>query len=246
VIDPIPAVVTLHLWGIPRRAVPWAVFRMGRDRRPVRRLPGLRFAKLLGTGDGRTFTIRDADPRHWGLLATWESSAAADAFEVSATGMAWARRADERLRVRMRPLASRGRWSGRAPFGDPTPVGHDGAVASITRARIRLRKAAAFWRAVPPVSADLHRVDGMRLAVGISEAPIGLQGTFSLWDSAVALREFAHRRSPHLAAIRQTAQEQWYAEELFARLAVLDVEGTYRGESVGGRSYGVAPTEPQG
>jgi hypothetical protein len=245
VLDPIPAVVTLHLWGVPSRAVPRAVLRMGLDRRPVRRLPGLRFAKLLGTGDGRTFTIRDADPRHWGLLATWESSAAADAFEVSATAKVWARLADERLCVRMRPLASRGRWSGRAPFGDPTPARHDGAVASVTRARIRPRKAVTFWRAVPPVSADLHRVDGLRLAVGIGEAPIGLQGTFSLWDSTASLREFAHRRSPHVTAIRQTAQEQWYAEELFARLAVLDVEGTYRGRAVGGRSYGVAPTEQE-
>jgi hypothetical protein len=232
VLDPIPAVVTLHLWGIPSRAVPWAVLRMGLDRRPVRRLPGLRFAKLLGTGDGRTFTIRDADPRHWGLLATWETPAAADAFEVSATAKAWARLADESLRVRMRPLASRGRWSGRVPFGDPAPVRHDGAVASITRARIRPRKAVTFWRAVPPVSADLHRVDGLRLAVGIGEAPVGLQGTFSLWDSSASLREFAHRRSPHVIAIRQTAQQQWYAEELFARLAVLEVEGTYRSEPV--------------
>jgi hypothetical protein len=228
VIDPIPAAVTLHVWGVPGRAVPRAVLRMGLDRRPVHRLPGLRFAKLLGTGDGRTFTVRDADLRHWGLLATWDSAAAADAFEGSPTAGAWERIADERLRVRMRPLASRGRWSGRAPFGDPTPRRTDGPVASITRARIRPSKAVTFWRAVPPVSADLHRVDGLRVALGIGEAPIGLQGTLSLWDSAAALREFAHRRSPHIAAIQQTAQHQWYVEELFARFEVLDVDGSYR------------------
>ncbi len=207
---------------------------MGLDRGRVRRLAGLRFAKLLGTGDGRTFTVRDADPRHWAVLASWESAAAADAFEASAIAAAWARIAEERLRVAMRPLASSGRWSGRFPFGNPTPIRYDGMVASITRARIRPTKAATFWRAVPPVSADLRQVDGLRLAVGIGEAPIGLQGTFSVWQSASALRDFAHRRSPHITAIQQTAQEQWYVEELFARLAVIDIDGTYRGHPIAG------------
>jgi hypothetical protein len=104
-----------------------------------------------------------------------------------------------------------------------------GPVAAITRARIRPRKAATFWRAVPPVSLDLHQVGGLQLAFGIGEAPIGLQGTFSLWDDAGALNAFAHQRSPHLEAIRRTEQEGWYVEELFARFEVRGVEGSYRG-----------------
>jgi hypothetical protein len=86
-----------------------------------------------------------------------------------------------------------------------------------------------FWRAVPPVSADLHRSPGLRLAVGIGEAPVGLQGTFSLWDTDDSLTDFAHRRGPHVEAIRRTAEVGWYAEELFARFAVLSVEGTFDG-----------------
>ena len=38
VIDPIPAMVTLHVWGVPQHAVPRALLRMGLDRRPVQRL----------------------------------------------------------------------------------------------------------------------------------------------------------------------------------------------------------------
>jgi hypothetical protein len=219
----------MHLWGVPARRIPGAVIRMGLDRRPVRRIAGLRFAKLLGTGSGQTFTVGDGDLHHWGLLASWDSAAAADGFELSHVATRWARIADERLRVRMRPLKSRGRWSRRAPFGDPAPAPHDGPVASITRARIRPSKIVTFWRAVPPVIADLGRVEGLWLTIGIGEAPIGLQGTFSIWESAGAVRDFAYRRSPHVAAIRQTAVEQWYAEELFARFAVDDVEGSYRG-----------------
>jgi hypothetical protein len=224
-----PALVTLHLWGVPGRHVPSAVARMGLDRALLRRVPGLRFAKLLGTGDGRTFTLRDADPRHWGLLATWASAGEADAFEAGHTARAWSRIADERLRVAMRPLSSRGRWAGREPFGDPAPRRHEGAVAAVTRARIRARRAVTFWRAVPPVTTDLHRGGGLRLAVGIGEAPVGLQGTFSLWESAQALTAFAHRRAPHVEAVRRTSELGWYAEDLFARFAVVGVEGTYRG-----------------
>ncbi len=232
--DGVPPLVTLHLWGVPRRAVPAAVARMALDRAPLRRTHGLRFAKLLGTGDGRTFTVRDADPRHWGVLAVWAAAEHAAAFEDGPVTRAWGRLSDrdgERLRVRMRPLASRGTWAGRRPFGDPEPAPYDGPVAAVTRARIAPRRLVTFWRAVPPVSADLHRTAGLRLAVGIGEAPVGLQGTFSLWDSPAALRSFAYDRAPHLAAVRRTAELGWYTEELFARLAVLDVEGTLAGRA---------------
>lgn len=224
-------VVTLHLWGVPTVHVPGAVLRMARDRGPLRRTPGLRFAKLLGTGDGRTFTVRDADVHHWGVLACWDSAASAEAFEGARVVRGWGRIADERLRVTLRPLASRGSWSGRQPFGDPTPARYDGPVAAITRARIAPRHLVRFWRSVPPVSADLHEVSGLRLAAGIGEAPIGLQGTFSLWDSADALVEFAHRRTAHAEVVRRTVEIGWYAEELFARFAVLDLDGTFAGHS---------------
>jgi hypothetical protein len=109
------------------------------------------------------------------------------------------------------------------------PQRWDGPVAAVTRARLVPRRAAAFWRAVPPVSADLHAGPGLRLAVGIGEAPVGLQGTFSVWDDAAALNDFAYRRSPHVAVVERTAREQWYAEELFARCALLGAEGTVDG-----------------
>jgi heme-degrading monooxygenase HmoA len=226
----VPPLVTLTVWGVSRAAVAPALLRMALDRRHVRGVPGLRFAKLLGTGDGRTFTVRDADPLHWALLTVWEDPAAAATFADGPTHRAWQRLARERLQLSLRPLSSRGRWSRREPFGDPVPRRVDGPVAALTRARIRARSTRAFWRAVPPVSQDLHTVPGLRLALGLGEAPVGLQGTFSLWEGAGALVEFAHRRAAHVEVVGRTAREQWYAEELFARFEVLDVKGTFRGE----------------
>ena len=222
--------VLLHVWGVAPHRIPGAIARMAAHRTRLRGSNGLRFAKLLGTGAGRTFTPSDADPLHWALLTVWERDHAAEQFvQTGAVPRSWGRIAAETLVVRMYPVASRGLWSGKRPFGDPRPRPATGAVASLTRARIVTRKIRRFWRAVPQVSADLHRTSGLRLALGIGELPVGLQGTFSIWDSDQALGEFAHRRQPHATAIGQTAAEHWYAEELFARFAVAAVEGTYRG-----------------
>jgi len=231
-VEPVPELVTLHVWRVPRSAVPAAVARMALDRRHLARTPGLRFAKSLGTGDGRTFTIRDADPRRWALLCAWRDADHARAFNRdSQVVAAWGRLAEETCRLDLSPLAARGRWSGRSPFGDPHPRRHDGVVAAITRARITARKAATFWRAVPPVSADLQAAPGLRLALGIGEAPVGLQGTVSLWDDDRALRAFAYGRAAHTDAVARTATEGWYAEEMFARFAVLGCVGSVDGRS---------------
>jgi heme-degrading monooxygenase HmoA len=210
--------------------VPTALLRMATDRPALRRTPGLTFAKLLGTGSGRTFTVGDADPRRWALLAVWDDAAAADAFAASSSLVRrWRRTAEEEWTARLRPLAARGRWSRREPFGRPSPQRWDGAVAAVTRARLVPRRAATFWRAVPPVSADLHGGPGLRFALGIGEAPVGLQGTFSVWESAAALNAFAYARPAHTEVVRRTAEEGWYAEELFARFAVLSAAGTVHG-----------------
>jgi quinol monooxygenase YgiN len=222
--------VTLHLSSVRPSRVPWAVTRMVLDRPGLAGTPGLRFAKLLGTGDGRTFDLRDADPCTWGLLAVWEDAAALAGFERrSPVARAWARAAEDRWRADLVPVTSRGRWSGRDPFTPTGPVRTEGTVAAITRARLRPRLARTFRRAVPPVVADLHADPGVLLSVGIGEAPVGLQGTFSMWESASALRDFAYRRSPHTEVVRRTAAVGWYAEELFARFAVLQTTGTLWG-----------------
>lgn len=115
-----------------------------------------------------------------------------------------------------------------------------GLVAVLTRARLAPRHAVTFWRAAPPVAADLVALagapaamgvptSGPTLAVGIGEAPIGLQGTFSVWPSLAAVRAFAYQRPAHASVVRRTDEVGWYAEELFARFAVLGGHGTVDG-----------------
>ena len=228
--ESVPPVVALHVWGVTTARVPQALGRMGLDRRTLRGLPGLRFAKLLGTGSGRTFTMRDADPHHWAALTVWDDDGGPARFEHSAVVGAWDALAHERARFLLRPLSSHGTWAGRQPFGDPLPSRWDGPVAAVTRARIRTRLLPTFWRSVPPVSADLHDVDGLLFSLGVGEAPVALQGTFSVWSGNATLTDFAHRRAPHLAVMERTAELQWYAEELFARFALVGAQGDFGGE----------------
>lgn len=208
-------VISFYLWRIPARAVPKALLRVPVDRWQLRSGP---FARLLGTSHG--FRPRDAELTRWALLSCGESDPVVRRWDALAT---------ERWRVRLHPIASRGRWAGREPF--PTvPNDAAGPVAAITRARLNPLRARRFRRAVPSVAEALKGRAGLRLAFGIGEWPVGLQGTFSLWDSTKALTEFAYA-DPHRAVIRRTPTERWYAEELFARFAVLDSVGTVDGSA---------------
>jgi hypothetical protein len=216
--------VTLHVWRVPRRRVPAAFARMAADPRRLRALPGVRFGKLLGTGTGTGFGPGDADLTRYAAVISWVHPAAADAFETSRAARSWGRIASGAARVDLTPLASRGTWSGAEPF---TPAGRrtDGPVLALTRARLRPWKAATFWRAVPPVAAALAATPGLLARFGIGEAPVGWQGTVSVWRSATDLKRFAYRQPEHRAVVERTPVDRWYAEELFARFAVREVRG---------------------
>lgn len=224
--------VRLDVWGVSGSSVLGSFLRMGTQRRGVRAVPGLTFAKLLGTGSGETFTMRDADASHWALLSAWVNSASAQAFDSHRVMRTWQRASDEHLRITMEPLVSRGQWSGREPFAVPDTKAGPGAVAAITRARIKPRLWPRFWSSVPPVSLDLRSDPGVLFTLGIGEAPVGLQGTFSIWRNAKAISDFAYRRPAHAEVVRRTHELNWYAEEMFTRFQVRSVTGTYNGQDV--------------
>ena len=223
---------TLHLWRVRPSRVPAAILRMGLDRLLLRTADGLGFHKLVGTGDGRTFGPADADVRTWGLVAVWRDAEAARRFEGHATPRGWRRIAEEEWRADLGCLRTKGEWSGQRPFTvDGSLTGWDGPVAAITRARLRPRQMRRFWRSVPPVVTDLGE-DGPLVRVGIGEAPLGLQGTFTVWRDVASLTAFAYQRPAHRQAISDTHRLDWYAEELFARFAVIAQRGTVSGATM--------------
>jgi hypothetical protein len=205
--------VTLHVWRVPRRRLGAAMLRMAVG---GRRLSGVRFAKFLGTGTGISFGPGDADLTRYAALIVSD-----DKIELPS----WDRIAAARATIDLTPLTSRGTWSGRTPFGSPASRKSDGMVLALTRARLRPAKALTFWRAVPPVARELADAPGLLARFGVGEAPIGWQGTVSVWRDAADLTRFAYRQPEHRAVIARTPATRWYAEELFARFAVDGITG---------------------
>lgn len=228
-VDPVPALVTLHVWRVRRYDGLAAMLCGGLDRASLRQVPGLRFARLLGTARAGRMAPHDADLRRWALLSCWESADAATRFEAGLPSTGWRGRATERWRAELLPLSAHGRWARREPFGRPVRHAPDGPVAVLTRARLAPRTALRFWQAARPVAATLSGRAGLRLALGIGEAPLGLQGTFSVWDSPEAMTDFAYRSAEHATVLARSRAEHWYSEELFARFAVVAATGTVDG-----------------
>ncbi|MGH3744140.1 MAG: monooxygenase [Mycobacteriales bacterium] len=196
-----------------RQALP----RVAVDRVRIRRLP---FARLLGTARG--FDLASTDLHRWLLMVDTDGS-----FETSSVVRGWDALASERATLTLRPLASRGTWGGRDPFGSGTRW--DGPVLSLTHARLSPRRMAGFSRALPPVAEAALAADGLRWWMGFGEAPVGFKGTLTAWSSSAAASDFAFRSDVHVDVIRRTPVERWYAEELFTRFALLDADGTLDG-----------------
>lgn len=214
--------IVAYFWRVKPRKVPSALVAMALDRFVLRRSGNVDFFKSLGTGKGDTFTPRDANPLRWGMIAEVRDIVE---FDRSFVIKQWRKNCVDEFRAVIEPISSHGRWSGHEVFR-PTVKDWDGEVIAITRARIAWRKNLRFWKAVPPVTASLKSAPGLVAAIGIGEAPIGLQGTFSIWESAAALKDFAYRGEAHIAAISATKKYSWYSEELFSRFAVREIRGS--------------------
>ncbi|MFM9151519.1 MAG: spheroidene monooxygenase, partial [Candidatus Planktophila sp.] len=192
-------VVVAYFWKIEKKSLPFAFFSMAGDRRKLRNARGVHFAKMLGTGTGEKFTPSDADLSRWGALIVIDENIL-DLIDSNPVIKGWNTRATNEVRMVLDPIAAHGLWSGSNPFDWSHTPAADAQVVAITRARIKWRQNFRFWSAVPPVSTQLHKSPGLIAAIGIGEAPIGLQGTFSLWENGKALRDFAYKGSAHQGA----------------------------------------------
>ena len=212
----------------------WGLAQMGTSFGPLKKVPGLRFFKLMGSGAAKGFGFWPNLDRY-GFMAVWDDADAAEAFfERHPLWAGYRQRSAEQWTVQLAPIKAQGLWDGQNPFAAEltaaaAPAAADAPMAVLTRASIRWRKAQRFWQFVEPTSAALAHAAGVRAAIGLGELPLVRQATFSVWESAQAMQEYAYKDAKHREVIQLTRREKWYGEELFARFRVLGSTGTLDG-----------------
>jgi hypothetical protein len=205
----------------------WGFSRLVFGTTSLRRIPGLRFAKVLGSGRDGGFGLQPSATRQ-GLFVVFDGEAAADDFlAASPTLQGYRRRAREACVLKLRAYSCRGSWGGqtiRLSADAPT----SGPIVALTRASIRPLKARQFWPLAPPAQRSLESAVGCTLAAGLGEAPLLRQATISVWDSVGAMDAYA-RQGAHQQAIRNSVQGRYFSESMFVRFVPLSIEGTWKG-----------------
>ena len=224
-------VIVLLLAELAPGALLWGWSRIVLRSWPLRAVPGLRFARALGSGQRGGFGLKPSLTRQ-GLFAVFENEAAADDFlEASPTVEAYRAHAGELCLVKLRATSCRGSWGGQA-IGVSAQAAAGSPVASLTRASIRPQKALPFWNRSPPAEVALERAEGCLLAMGLGEAPLLRQATFSVWESQAAMDAYA-RSGAHQQAIRAAMQGDWFSESMFVRFVPLSITGRWKGRRYG-------------
>ena len=225
--SPAPSHAVLLMSRLRSSAVPWAVWRLARGARAFGAVPGLRFARVLGSGRDGGFGLEPGLDCQ-GVFAAFDSAEAAEGFaQHSGVAAAYRERALEHFSLTLQVSSCRGSWGGQtmAPAAGPAP---SGPVAALTRAAIKPTRMREFWRHSPPAEADLAAAPGCRLAVGLGEAPLLRQATFSLWDSVPAMEAYA-RQGAHQRAIRASWGGSYFSEWMFVRFRPLALRGRWHG-----------------
>lgn len=200
------------------------------------------FYKLLGCGKNGTFD-KTPDLQQWGILTVTDQlppSAANNneltAFHHSIYGSFiakwWKLYKCETWTITLEPIEGHGLWDGRKAFGDlPKNTDYEGVIAVITRATIHLNKLKQFWKHVDGVASLMADAPGFITSLGIGEAPLVKQATFSVWQSKEAMKNFSYKMKEHTEVIRKTHQEKWYKEDMFTRFKILASHGTIKGQN---------------
>ena len=244
--DPLSGVVVVLLADFLRQHQGWGWLRLVAGATPYKDVPGLTMVKVMGSGHGGGFSLRPS-ATHQGLICTFSHLDLALKFLDGPAVQAYRSRARECWTGVLSVQSARGHWDKQAwetssaqalgVWGDQAAQGQglDGRpnrrpFAVLTRASIVPTKAMAFWRYAPAAQADLGQAPGCLLAMGLGEAPLVRQCTFSLWQDTAAMLAYAHQGA-HQVASAAAYKHQFFSESLFVRMQVLQMAGVWQGRS---------------
>jgi len=252
-------VVVVVLFDFLPEHRPWAWLKLMQGTSALYKTwPGLLFAKIMGSGEGGGFTLRPSST-HQGLIFLFDSLETARDYLVSAELSQLRAKARECWQGMLGVNSCRGSWDQQtwqsvgvlenspellntesqfAQSSTPSPsksLSHSQTealevVASLTRGSVRASKAVSFWRYAPQAQADLSSAQGCELSMGLGEAPVLRQCTFSLWTDTQSLVNYAHQGA-HMRAIAAAQKHGFFSESMFVRMQVLHMRGLWGGKS---------------
>ncbi|PUE54965.1 hypothetical protein B9Z45_10710 [Limnohabitans sp. 2KL-17] len=235
--DPLSGVVVVLLADFLRQHQGWGWLRLVAGATPYKDVPGLTTVKVMGSGHGGGFSLRPS-ATHQGLICTFSHLDLALKFLDSPAVQAYRSRARECWTGVMAVQSARGHWDKQAwqassaqALGEQEEINLQakGPFAVLTRASIVPSKAMAFWRYAPAAQADLDQATGCLLAMGLGEAPLVRQCTFSLWQDTEAMRQYA-QKGAHQVASAAAHKHQFFSESMFVRMQVLQMAGVWQGK----------------
>lgn len=239
--DPLSGVVVVVLVDFLRQHQGWGWLRLVAGSNPYKEVPGLTMVKVMGSGHGGGFSLRPS-ATHQGLICTFSHLDLALKFLDSPWVQAYRDRARECWTGVMSVQSARGHWDKQAwqastlealgaqlQAHDPARAQPMGPFAVLTRASIVPTKAMAFWRYAPAAQADLGKSPGCLLAMGLGEAPLVRQCTFSVWQDTGAMLQYAHQGAHQLASAA-AYKHQFFSESLFVRMQVMQMAGVWKGQ----------------
>lgn len=206
----------------------WAFSQIVKARKPLSNTEGLQFYKLFGLGGGHGYSLKTKLDKY-GFLGVWENMEQAERFLNGAFFGEYKSRSVELYTMIMRPLSSRGTWAG---FNDWRPIPERSAdnelVCVLTRATLRPRYIFRFFAQIAKVVRDHTERKGLILTQGFSEIPLVEQATFSIWENAAVMEDFAYN-SVHQEVIRTTRKNRGFREEMYTRMQPIETRGTWNG-----------------
>lgn len=223
-------VVTLTLFRFPTRVGRlWAFAQMGLKHPAIRRMNGLSFYKLMGTGAGAGFSPKP-DFTTYTLLCVWDDmTSARRALRDGRVYSAYRRHVRQMVTIYLSATRTRGQWAGQTPFIVDPATRPGGPIVALTRATLKITKLVPFWSLTPAISRAVEAQPHQHFMMGMGEIPYKHQMTFSIWDDEAAMRRFSLESPSHGVAVRRAWDEGWFAEYLFARFNLIDVDGQWPG-----------------
>lgn len=195
--------------------------------KPMGKVSGMEFYKLMGTGKAR-FNPKP-DWSVYVILQIWDNEASAqNYFSINPLFKKYQNISKEHWVVFCKNRIARGEWNGSNPFRRSKTINKTiPYVVALTRATIKMKLLRTFWNFVPKSQTHLWKNNGLLYTKGVGEVPFRQMATISIWKDEASLNEFAYQTRGHVSAIAKTRDLDWYHEELFARFQPFKTMGSW-------------------